>query len=140
MEDIIIVDSMDKKFDKVSRIEAHSERLEMQITLDVNTEIYPIIKIKDKFALLITPTLHADGTGDTGYYIQGKEGSIADKYEYIMYGKLYKITEEGSNRRRVQEELFISFGGLLLDMKGNPDYVTEFQLDHKYYLCMRKLD
>ncbi|KDP44278.1 hypothetical protein JCGZ_05745 [Jatropha curcas] len=65
MEDIIVVDSMDKKFDK----EAHRERLEMQITLDVNTEIYPI-KIKDKFALLITPTLHADGTGDTGYYIQ----------------------------------------------------------------------
>ncbi|XP_037492973.1 LOW QUALITY PROTEIN: DNA-directed RNA polymerases II and V subunit 8A [Jatropha curcas] len=139
MEDIIIVDSMDKKFDKVSRIEAHSERLEMQITLDVNTEIYPSIKIKDKFALLITPTLHADGTGDTGYYIQGKEGSIADKFEYIMYGKLYKITEEGLGAD-VKAELFISFGGLLLDMKGNPDYVTEFQLDHKYYLCMRKLD
>lgn len=53
----------------VSRIEGRSERLEMLMQLDVNTEIYPIKK-EDKYALLITPTLHADGTGDSGYYGQ----------------------------------------------------------------------
>lgn len=41
----------------------------MLMQLDVNTEIYPIKK-EDKYALLITPTLHADGTGDSGYYGQ----------------------------------------------------------------------
>ncbi|OAY57047.1 hypothetical protein MANES_02G066300v8 [Manihot esculenta] len=137
MEDIFVVEAIDKRFDHVSRIEGRSERLEMLMQLDVNTEIYPIKK-EDKYALLITPTLHADGTGDSGYYGQGKQGSIADKYEYIMYGKLYKIQEEGSGAD-IKAELFISFGGLLLSLKGNPDYITEFQLDHKYFLCMRKL-
>lgn len=37
--------------------------------LDVNTEIYPI-KIEEKFAVKLTPTLNADGTADTGYYTQ----------------------------------------------------------------------
>ncbi|XP_021648665.1 DNA-directed RNA polymerases II, IV and V subunit 8B [Hevea brasiliensis] len=137
MEDIFVVEAIDKRFDKVSRIEGRSERLEMFMQLDVNTEIYPIKK-EEKYALLITPTLHTDGTGDTGYYGQGKQGSIADKYEYIMYGKLYKIQEEGSGAD-IKAELLISFGGLLMSLKGNPDYIAEFQLDQKYFLCMRKL-
>ena len=41
----------------------------MFMQLDVNTEIYPIKK-EEKYALLLTPTLHSDGTGDSGYYGQ----------------------------------------------------------------------
>ncbi|KAF2321979.1 hypothetical protein GH714_005148 [Hevea brasiliensis] len=73
-EDIFVVDKLDpdgKKFDKVSRIEAHSQNCDMFMHLDVNTEIYPMAV--------------------------GSKENLADKYE-IMHGKLYKISEEGSGK------------------------------------------
>ncbi|KAF9670701.1 hypothetical protein SADUNF_Sadunf13G0096000 [Salix dunnii] len=137
MEDIFIVGSGCKNFDKVSRIEARSERLELFMQLDVNTEVYPI-KQEERYAVKLTTTLDPDGTPDTGYYNPIKPGSIADNFDYIMHGKLYKILDEGSGASR-KVEMLLSFGGLLMSLKGNPECVTDFQLDQKYFLCMRKL-
>lgn len=39
----------------------------MFMHLDINSEIYPL-KVGQKFALLLTPTLNLDGTPDSGYY------------------------------------------------------------------------
>uniref|UniRef100_A0A5B6ZYW7 Putative Nucleic acid-binding, OB-fold n=1 Tax=Davidia involucrata TaxID=16924 RepID=A0A5B6ZYW7_DAVIN len=97
-EDIFKVDQLDpdgKKFDKVSRIEARSEQFDMYMQLDVNTEIYPI-HVGEKFMMVLASTLNLDGTPDTGYFTQGGRKSLADKFEYVMHGKLYRISEEGS--------------------------------------------
>lgn len=53
----------------VSRIEAHSDRCNMFMHLDVNTEIYPMA-VNDKFTMALVTTLNLDGTPDTGYYTQ----------------------------------------------------------------------
>nr|XP_034907598.1 DNA-directed RNA polymerases II and V subunit 8A-like [Populus alba] len=137
MEDIFIVGSVGKNFDKVTRIEAWSERLELFMQLDVNTEVYPI-KQEERYAVKLTTTLDLDGTPDTAYYTPIKPGSIADNFDYIMHGKLYKILDEGSGANH-KVEMLISFGGLLMSLKGNPDCITDFHLDQKYFLCMRKL-
>lgn len=50
----------------VTRIAAHSEKHGMYMLLDVNTEIYPMKK-KEKFVMVLTPTLNwieTVGTGD----------------------------------------------------------------------------
>nr|DAD25292.1 TPA_asm: hypothetical protein HUJ06_026756 [Nelumbo nucifera] len=97
-EDIFTVKQIDpdgKKFDKVSRIVATSEQFDMYMQLDVNTEIYPL-RVDDKFTMVLAPTLSLDGTPDSGYYTQVGRKSLADKFEYVMHGKLYKISEEGS--------------------------------------------
>ena len=31
------------------------------------------------------------------FLLQGARKSLADKFEYVMHGKLYKISEEGSD-------------------------------------------
>nr|CAB3468898.1 unnamed protein product [Digitaria exilis] len=82
-----------KKFDKVTRIEAHNEQMYMQ--LDIATEIYPM-RAGDKFNMVLAPTLNLDGTPDTGYYTQAGRKTLADKFDYVMHGKLYKISEDSS--------------------------------------------
>ncbi|CAL0299476.1 PREDICTED: DNA-directed RNA polymerases II, IV and V subunit 8B-like [Lupinus angustifolius] len=139
-DDIFRVEKLnpdDKKlFDKVTRIEARSERFDMFMHLDINSELYPL-KVGQKFALSLVATLNPDGTPDTGYYIQqGNRQSLADNFEYVMYGKLYRITD-GSGREKA--EINISFGGLLMLLKGDPSHCNKFELDQKLFLLMRKV-
>ncbi|KAG5538902.1 hypothetical protein RHGRI_019446 [Rhododendron griersonianum] len=98
-DDAIKVDRLDpdgKKFDKVSRIEAQSEEKDMHIQLDVNTEVYPI-RVGEKFRMALAPTLNLDGSAVTSYLPEGKSKSLADKFEYVMHGLLYKMSEDDSS-------------------------------------------
>ncbi|KAL9309657.1 putative RNA polymerase, Rpb8, nucleic acid-binding protein [Arabidopsis thaliana] len=138
-EDIFVVDQLDpdgKKFDKVTRVQATSHNLEMFMHLDVNTEVYPLA-VGDKFTLALAPTLNLDGTPDTGYFTPGAKKTLADKYEYIMHGKLYKISERDGKTPKA--ELYVSFGGLLMLLKGDPAHISHFELDQRLFLLMRKL-
>ncbi|CAM8984415.1 unnamed protein product [Rhodiola kirilowii] len=132
-EDIFRVDDLNpegKKFDKVDRVVAKSERSEMYMQLDVNNDIYPI-KVGEKFSIALATTLSTDGTPDTGYYTPGMRHSLADNYEYVMHGKLYKVSEEGSHPN--------IRAGLLMLMKGDPTTFNQFQLDQRLFLLMRKV-
>ncbi|MFQ6640875.1 hypothetical protein Gotur_014325 [Gossypium turneri] len=147
-EDIFVVDKLDpdgKKFDKVTRIEARSQNCDMYMHLDVNTEIYPM-HVGDKFTMALAHTLNLDGTPDTGYYtpvvflqmkFNGRK-SLADKYEYVMHGKLYKITDDASGKG-LKAELYVSYGGLLMLLRGEASHVSHFELDQRIFLLMRKL-
>ncbi|KAG9447283.1 hypothetical protein H6P81_013411 [Aristolochia fimbriata] len=139
-EDIFTLTKLDpdgKKFDKVSRIEARSEQFDMYMQLDVNTEIYPLHP-GDKFTMVLAPTLSLDGTPDSGYFAPGGRKSLADKFEYVMHGKLFKISEEGSGPN-VKVEIYVSFGGLLMLLKGDPSNAANFELDQRLFLLMRKV-
>uniref|UniRef100_A0A0C9RIV5 TSA: Wollemia nobilis Ref_Wollemi_Transcript_15450_1139 transcribed RNA sequence n=1 Tax=Wollemia nobilis TaxID=56998 RepID=A0A0C9RIV5_9CONI len=139
-EDIFTVSEIDregKKFDKVSRIEARSEQFDMYLVLDVNIDVYPVSK-GDKFTIALSPTLSLDGTPDSGYFVQAGRKSLADKYEYVMYGKLYRISEEGSGAN-VKVEIYVSFGGLLMLLKGDPSNASNFELDQRLFLLMRRV-
>lgn len=124
-----------KKYDKVTRIEARSEKCDMFMQLDVNTEIYPIDK-EERFLVALSTTLS----------LEGGQKSLADKFEYIMHGKLYKISDEpgaktldGSSGPGVTVDIYVSFGGLQLMLKGDPSHCGGFELDQKLFLLMRKL-
>ncbi|KAJ4970576.1 hypothetical protein NE237_003675 [Protea cynaroides] len=139
-EDIFTVTRLDpdgKKFDKVSRIEARSEQFDMYMQLDVNTEIYPL-HVGEKFTMVLANTLSLDGTPNTGYFTQGNRKSLADKFEYVMHGKLFKISEEGSGAN-VKVEIYVSYGGLLMLLKGDPSNAANFELDQRLFLLMRKV-
>lgn len=134
---VIQIDPDGKKFDKVSRIEAQSEQLDMYMQLDVNTEIYPM-HAGEKFAMSLASTLDLDGTPDTGYYTQAGRKSLADKFEYVMHGKLYKISEEGSGPN-VKGVIYVSFGGLLMMLSGDPANTAKLDLDQRLFLLIRKV-
>jgi hypothetical protein len=73
----------------VSRIEAQSQTYNLHLTLDVNTEIYPL-KVNDRFSLAIATTLRKDGVADEGCFDQSGFDSLADDFEYVMFGKVFK--------------------------------------------------
>ena len=81
----------------VSRINARSENYEMELTLDLNNELYPL-DIGEKFSLVLATSLSlttAVGNDTSGAQESWREKvggvrTLADDYEYVMYGKVYK--------------------------------------------------
>lgn len=69
----------------------------MDLILDVNTQIYPV-DLGEKFRLVLATTLKEDGTPDDGEYNPLDTGpSRADQFEYVMYGKVYRIDSDESS-------------------------------------------
>jgi len=134
-EDIFEVKNIDpegKKFDKVSRLDCHSENYEMQLLLDINSDIYPL-EINDKFLFALASSLSEDGEEEA--WDQSKRATLADKYEYVMYGKVFKHDgESGSTKVSV----YVSFGGLLMMLKGDPRNLQGIEADSRIYLLIRK--
>lgn len=80
----------------VSRLHCESESFKMDLILDVNTQIYPV-ELGEKFRLVLATTLREDGTPDDGEYNPIESGtSRADQFEYVMYGKTYRIDSENA--------------------------------------------
>ncbi|CAJ1973439.1 unnamed protein product [Sphenostylis stenocarpa] len=133
-DDIFKIENVDpdgKKYDKVSRIVARSEKRDMYMLLDVNTEIYPM-KEKERFLMALSPSL----------VLNTKDGSVSiqDKFEYIMHGSLYSISNEGCSKSQCEVEMFASFGGLQLMLKGHASHCVKFAVDQKLFLLIRKVE
>ncbi|XP_045707258.1 DNA-directed RNA polymerases I, II, and III subunit RPABC3 isoform X1 [Phyllostomus hastatus] len=142
-EDIFDVKDIDpegKKFDRVSRLHCESESFKMDLILDVNIQIYPV-DLGDKFRLVIASTLYEDGTLDDGEYNPTDDRpSRADQFEYVMYGKVYRIEgDETSTEAATRLSAYVSYGGLLMRLQGDANNLHGFEVDSRVYLLMKKL-
>ena len=94
--DTFAVSSTDSlKYERVLRITAESETSEVSLTLDVNSELFPCAQ-QDRIQLLCTSTLALDGSKDDGKGwrdVGHGEASLADDYDYVCHGKVYRIEE-----------------------------------------------
>lgn len=79
----------------VSRLVCFSESYEMELLLDINTQLYPM-GLNQRFYLQLARTLQEDGTPDDGLYDQSGVPSMADKFDYVMHGRVYKIDEDAA--------------------------------------------
>jgi DNA-directed RNA polymerases I, II, and III subunit RPABC3 len=88
-----------KKFDKVSRLVCTSEHFDLNMILDINCDIYQV-DIGDKLTFALSKTLDLKGGIDEGVYdpLLGtdEKPSLMDKYDYVMYGKVFKFKSEGT--------------------------------------------
>jgi len=142
-EDIFDVKDIDpegKKFEKVSRLHCESESFKMDLILDVNTWIYPM-DLADKFRMVIATSLREDGVPDDGYYDPTDEGpSRADSFEYVMYGKVYRIEGVDTGPEPASRlAAYVSFGGLLMRIQGDANNLHGFEIDSHVYLFVKKL-
>jgi DNA-directed RNA polymerase I, II, and III subunit RPABC3 len=65
---------------------------------------------------------------------------LLDAYEYVMYGLVYKYQSETANKEAgVKVSVFVSFGGLLMKLTGDPAKLNVLEVDSKVYLLMRKV-
>ncbi|KAF5841945.1 RNA polymerase subunit [Dunaliella salina] len=99
--------------------------------------------VNAKYQVALANTLNADGTaGSTNFDatfpgITGKP-SLMDRYEYVMYGKVYKYKDAFSGGQ-VKVEVYISFGGLLMLLVGDPKKLQDLEVDSSVYLLVRKV-
>uniref|UniRef100_A0A8B9QQG9 RNA polymerase II subunit H n=1 Tax=Apteryx owenii TaxID=8824 RepID=A0A8B9QQG9_APTOW len=67
-------------------------------------------------------------------------GPRADQFEYVMYGKVYRIEgDETSTEAATRLSAYVSYGGLLMRLQGDANNLHGFEVDSRVYLLMKKL-
>lgn len=64
----------------------------MDLVLDVNSELYRM-KTGQKFSLALARTLNLDGSIGTNVFDQSDSKTLADEYEYVMHGTVFKVNK-----------------------------------------------
>ncbi|KAK0208590.1 hypothetical protein DFS33DRAFT_458956 [Desarmillaria ectypa] len=146
-DDIFTISSIDKegkKFDRVSRLQAHSKNYDMDMTLDYNIELFPL-ETGQHFALSLASSLArggqrtnaTDGAAEEEEHVWRPDGKgqrgLEEDYDYVMYGKVYKF--DGGTAEIVTA--YASFGGLLMSLTGSFRHMTSIVLGDPIYLLMR---
>ena len=122
-----------KKFDRVSRIVARGETYEVDLTLDVATEVYPL-RVGDKFTLVLASTLRLDGKPDEDTFNQDGKPTLLDQFEYGMCGRTFKFDHVRDNVVSV----IASFGGLLMQLQGEQRHLIRVRMDQRVYCLLRR--
>jgi DNA-directed RNA polymerase I, II, and III subunit RPABC3 len=95
-EDQFTVTNYDQsKYDRVARISAISTDSQTALTLDINVELFPMQQ-GEHFSLLMATTLSLDGNKDDaskGWRDVGNESTLADMWDYVCHGKIYKFED-----------------------------------------------
>lgn len=95
-ENTFVIEAINsQKYDRVSRISAHSEDNATFLTLDVNTELFPLAET-ERIKLALALTLNLDGSKDDnkGWREVGMgEQTLANEYDYVCHGKIYRFEE-----------------------------------------------
>ena len=62
----------------------------------------------DKFRLVLATTLREDGFPDSGDWNPlDTEGSRADSFEYVMFGKIYRIEGDENSKEPSKNKLWV---------------------------------
>lgn len=97
-ESFTVTDYDQSKYDRVARISCTSADSQTVMVLDINIELFPCA-VSDSLHVVLTTTLSPDGSkeDDKGWRDVGKGGdapaTIADLYDYVCHGKIYKFEE-----------------------------------------------
>ncbi|KAI6044975.1 RNA polymerase I [Pisolithus marmoratus] len=122
-DDIFTISDIDKegkKFDRVSRLNARSRNYDMDMTLDYDTELFPLSK-GQTIAMALASSLSRD-SGQAGMFGvpdgKGKRG-LEEDYDYVM-------------------TVYASFGGLLLSLTGFFRHMANIVLGDPIFILLRK--
>ncbi|KAI6132696.1 RNA polymerase [Pisolithus croceorrhizus] len=148
-DDVFTINGIDKegkKFDRVSRLYARSRNYDMDMTLDYNTELFPV-SMGQTITMALASSLSRDsgqtGSGAEGVDVEDKDvwrpdgkgrKGLEEDYEYVMYGKVYKF--DGGNAETVT--VYASFGGLLLSLTGFFRHMAGIVLGDPIFILLRK--
>jgi DNA-directed RNA polymerase I, II, and III subunit RPABC3 len=150
----------------VSRIIGHSTALDMNISLDVAVDIYPISVAQNLTLQLASSLGRNTGEGEGGdndrdaWRLEGG-GGLADEFDYVMYGKVsllkvdYNILmmellahQFTSLIHEIQiykyddspsetVTVYASFGGLLMALTGSYRHLSSLTVGSNVFLLIR---
>lgn len=126
-----------RKYQRVSRIVCKSLESDTEVTVDINSDIFPVTE-SEKLTVALARTLSLDGEPERDAYdhtVYHRETAMS-AYDYVMHGRVYKCNSDEKAADNV--EIFISFGGLLLKAHGKQPYLRDVLFNQKYYLMIKK--
>ncbi|KAK4494901.1 hypothetical protein PRZ48_014257 [Zasmidium cellare] len=135
-EPFVATSALTQTYDRVHRISATSHDGTTKITLDVNSELYPIHS-EENFTVLVASTLNLDGTKDEanqGWRGKNNEPTLADMWDYVTYGKVYRVEDEGDGEKI---KVYVSFGGLLAMLEGPYKKLSPLKIEYVYMLLKK---
>lgn len=158
------------RYDRVVRLVATSTdssdpSSSISLTLDINSELYQL-SVGESVDVCLASTLNLDGSKDSdqrGFRDVSRSGpgaglqqeqTLADGYDYVMHGKVYRFDEgEGENMYvdfgllclltveqsvlTYSRKMYASFGGLLLFIEGPYKRLTPLRIDYIYLLLKK---
>ncbi|KAG8673420.1 DNA-directed RNA polymerases I, II, and III subunit RPABC3 [Fusarium poae] len=138
-ESFTVMEYDQSKYDRVARISCTSADSQTIMSLDINIELFPCAR-GDSLHVVLTTTLALDGSKEEekGWRDVGKGGdapaTIADLYDYVCHGKIYKF-EETFDGNTINA--YVSFGGLLMSLQGPVKKLTPLRVDDVYLLVKK---
>ncbi|OHF01421.1 RNA polymerase Rpb8 [Colletotrichum orchidophilum] len=139
-ESFTITNHDQSKYDRVARISATSTDNQTLMTLDINIELFPA-SVSDSLHVVLATSLAHDGSKDDekGWRdvtkgSQDREPSLADMFDYVCYGKIYKF-EDADDGQTIKA--YVSFGGLLMSLEGPYKKLTPLRVDYVYLLIKK---
>jgi DNA-directed RNA polymerases I, II, and III subunit RPABC3 len=95
-ETFSITNVNNEKYDRVSRLSGTSSDNQVTMTLDINHELFPV-QAGESLNMVLATTLSLDGTSkeqnETQWRSIGRTSTLADMYEYVCYGKNYRMED-----------------------------------------------
>lgn len=135
-DDMFNVESVDPgKYNKVARIKGQSSTArDVKIALDINSELFPV-RENDSLTITLALSLGNEALMLTSNGLwrppRGDERSLADDYDYVMYGTVYKFEENAGTDNM---SVYISFGGLLMCLEGGYRSFSNLKQENAYIL------
>ncbi len=88
-----------EKYERVGRIGCTSADSQTGMMLDINSELYPL-SVGETIHVVLASSLSLDGTKDDSRGWRdvqrngpGSETTLADMFEYVCHGKVYKFED-----------------------------------------------
>ena len=151
-EEILDVEAIDKDikiFDKVQRVEGKTRDTNFYISMDVNSDIYPM-KVGASYTILLAKSIY-DSKQTRNYFdydlFANTKNTLMDNYDYVMCGKVFQFSSDKQRDGKDNQDedtlaISISFGGLLFQISklkrdektGKPKYYEYINLDYTLYI------
>jgi len=102
-ENFLVTKYDQSKYDRVARIYATSDDNQTAMSLDINIELFPCAE-GERLEVVLATSLAMDGSkdDDKGWRDITKgpnadETSLADAFDYVCHGKIYKFEDGGDD-------------------------------------------
>ena len=154
-EDTLEVQDIDKDlkvFDKVQRCEGLTQDAKYYISMDINSEMYPMKKGALYKLLLAKSIYESKPTPEYFEYdlFSNSKNTLMDNFDYVMCGKVFQFSLDKKKDKEDKSpdtlSISISFGGLLFqisrmkkdDKTGKPKGFEDINIDDVLYLLIKK--
>ena len=148
--DVQYIDKDLKVFDKVQRCEGETQDSKYYISMDINSEVYPMKK-GASYKLLLAKSIYESKPTPVHFeydLFANTKNTLMDNFDYVMSGKVFQFSLDKKKKEDDIDTLSISisFGGLLFQISrlkkdektGKPKGFEDINIDDVLYLLIKK--